>query len=165
MFYRIKDNTVADYADFEYADGCLFTTLCTMKEYDKNKDNYLVQEGKLVINPNLDEILVQRKKDDFERNFFKTNLGWIRRKVTMKDGSNKDFLSDLLLPIKAGMELGQAVEIIVYDEPDYTMDFTKEYIESLQSIKIATPDFIQECLFQTVQDFGLEKGGNNVIQN
>ena len=72
----------------------------------------------------------------------------------MKDGTTKDFLSDLLLQIKAGIELGQEVVIITYSEPDYTQEITSDYIISLQARKIATPEFIQECLIQTVSDFG-----------
>ena len=72
----------------------------------------------------------------------------------MKDGSKKDFLSDLLLSIKAGLELGVDVRIITYKTPDFTKEPTEEYMESLQEIKLADLGFIQECLNQTVKDFG-----------
>ena len=81
----------------------------------------------------------------------------------MKDGSIKDFLADLLMPIKAGMELGRQVDIITYGTPDFSVIPTFAYMESLQEIKSVTPEFIQECLFQTVKDFGLNQGGNNGI--
>ena len=94
------------------------------------------------------------REKQFKAEFFQTSLGWIRRKVNMKDGSIKDFLADLLLPIKAGLELGQKVEIITYKTPDFTLDYNEEYIISLQERKEATAGFIQECLMQTVADFG-----------
>lgn len=155
MFYRIKENNISDYADYKYEEDCLYTDICTMEEYRENQDNYTCENGVLEIIPNIDEILAQRRQAQFEKEFFSTSLGWIRRKVTMKDGSIKDFLGDLLIPIKAGLELNQEVKIITYKTPDFTIEFTKEYMESLQEIKSATPVFIQECLFQTVRDFGI----------
>jgi len=155
MFYRIIENNVYDYADYNYAEDCLFTDICTMQEFNENKDNYTCENGELELLPNLDEVLAQRRQAQFEKEFFNTSLGWIRRKVTMQDGSIRDFLADLLLPIKAGLELNQDVRIITYKIPDFTREMTKEYMESLQEVKLATPTFVQECLFQTVQDFGI----------
>lgn len=104
-----------------------------------------------VIDPNYEEKQATKRREEFHKQFFNTSLGWIRRSVTMQDGSKKDFLSDLLLPIKAGLELGQTVEIITYTEPDFTEDVTDwtEY----QIVKNATPQFIAECLNQIVNDF------------
>lgn len=107
-----------------------------------------------VVNPAYLEQKASEREENFEREFFSTSLGWIRRKVNMKDGSIRDFLADLLLPIKAGLELGQKVEIITYKTPDFTQEQTAEYIISLQERKEATAEFIQECLMQTVMDFG-----------
>ena len=107
-----------------------------------------------VVNPAYLEQKASEREENFEREFFSTSLGWIRRKVNMKDGSIRDFLADLLLPIKAGLELGQKVEIITYKTPDFTQEQTAEYIISLQERKEATAEFIQECLMQTVMEFG-----------
>lgn len=94
------------------------------------------------------------RKNEFEREFFETSLGWIRRKVRMKDGAIKDFLSDLLLQIKAGIEMGQDVRIITYKLPDFSEESTTESLESLQEKKPATLNFVKECLNQIVKDFG-----------
>lgn len=161
MFYRIKDNNIYDYADYEYADDCLFTDICSMKVFETNPENYIIEDG-LIKNAGI-EIIAERRKNQFEKDFFETSLGWIRRKVTMLDGSIKDFLADLLLPIKAGMEIGQQVKIITYKTPDFTVEPTVEYMKSLQEIKYATYEFIEDCLFQTVSDFGLNQGGNDGI--
>ena len=69
----------------------------------------------------------------------------------MKDGSKKDFLGELLMPIKAGLELGQQVIIITYREPDFSKDVTDW--EIYQDKKAATPQFISDCLNQIVIDF------------
>ena len=117
-------------------------------------NKYVLQDGALVINPDYEQEQAEVREKQFNNEFFHTSLGWIRRKVNMKDGSTKDFLADLLLPIKAGLELGQKVIIITYKTPDFTIDYSEEYIISLQEKKEATAEFIQECLMQTVADFG-----------
>lgn len=115
--------------------------------------NEILQDGVPVINPNYEAEVAQERQEQFEKEFFETSLGWIRRKVNMKDGSRKDFLSDLLLQIKVGLEMGQNIEIITYSQPDFSQDLTTEYLLSLQVKKSATSAFIQECLAQTVTDF------------
>ena len=117
--------------------------------------NEIMGSGNLpVINPDYETQAVSARETLFKQEFFNTSLGWIRHKVNMKDGSTRDFLADLLLSIKAGLELGQQVGIITYKTPDFTQEQTSEYIISLQENKNATPEFIQECLMQTVKDFG-----------
>ena len=116
--------------------------------------NEIMQGEEPAINPNYEQEQAELRENQFKAEFFQTSLGWIRRKVNMKDGSIKDFLGDLLLPIKAGLELGQKVEIITYKTPDFTLDYNEEYIISLPERKEATAGFIQECLMQTVADFG-----------
>ena len=155
MFYRIKENRIYDYADYEYAKDCLCTDLCTMEEFERNKDNYTCENGILELIPNIDEVIIQRRRRQFYKDFFQTSLGNIRRKVQMKDGTVKDFLSDLLLQIKAGIELGQNVEILTYETPDFTQELTNEYMLSLQERKNADLNFVRECLMQTVNDFGI----------
>ena len=155
MFYRIKENRIYDFADYKYSEDCLFTKLCTTAEFEQNKDNYIIQNGQLEEIPNLDEVLAQKRQKQFEKDFFSTSLGFIRRKVNMKDGSTRDFLSDLLLPIKAGIELGNTVDIITYKLPDFSKELTADYLVTLQEKKSATLEFVKECLMQTVRDFGI----------
>lgn len=154
MFYRIKNERIYDYADYEYSEDCLYSEICTMKSFQENPDIYTLVNGKLAYVENYQTVIIQKRQEQFEQEFFRTSLGWIRRQVTMKDGTKKDFLADLLLPIKAGMEMGQDVKIITYNTPDYTREPSIGYMQTLQEIKSATPVFIQECLFQTVLDFG-----------
>ena len=155
MFYRIKNNKIYDYANYKYAEDCSELSSVTMESFDSDKEKFTVQNGKLVENPNYEEIKAKYRKEDFEKEFFHTSLGWVRRKVTMKDGSIKDFLSDLLLQIKAGLDIGQVVNILTYKQPNFYIEPTREYMESLQQKKPATLEFISECLNQTVLDFGM----------
>lgn len=74
--------------------------------------------------------------ENFQRNFFNTSLGYVRRKPYVKGtGEYKDFLSDML----AGMEIGQP--IITYTE---NME---------QNIVTVTQEFLDECVAQFNKDF------------
>lgn len=115
--------------------------------------NEIMVEGEAVVDEAYEQKLMNKRESEFQKAFFHTSLGWIRRKVSMKDGSIKDFLSDLLLSIKAGLELGGEVEIITYQNPDFSNDITNEYLVTLQERKNATMEFVEECLSQTVADF------------
>lgn len=98
-----------------------------------------------------EEEKTQAKREQFNKDFFLTSLGYIRRKVTMKTGETKDFLSDLLPVISMGVQSGQAVTIIAYKEPDFTQDEVDW--ESLQEAKTVTAEFVQECFARLSSDF------------
>ena len=93
------------------------------------------------------------REEAFNKEFFNTSRGYIRRSVTMQDGSHKDFLSDLLPVISMGIQSGQPVTIITYNTPDFSKDITdwKQY----QNRVAVTPQFIQECFTQLSNDFGV----------
>lgn len=97
------------------------------------------------------EQTAEMKKVQFNKDFFKTSLGYIRRKVSMATGETKDFLSDLLPTISMGVQMGQPVTIITYNEPDFTQDVTD--FTSLQEYKTVTAQFVQECFLQLSNDF------------
>lgn len=96
---------------------------------------------------------IKLKETQFSQEFFLTSLGYIRRKVSMATGETKDFLSDLLPIISMGIQSGQTVPIITYSLPDFSQDLTKEYLESLQTVKNVTAQFVQECFLQLSNDF------------
>lgn len=105
----------------------------------------------LVKDKNYNKKQKAKREEAFKQAFFSTSLGYIRRNVTMADGSHKDFLSDLLPVISLGVQAGQTVKIIAYDEPDYSKDVTDwtEY----QKKETVTAQFIQECFSQLSNDF------------
>ena len=105
----------------------------------------------IVLNPDFEQEEADRREAEFNKAFFNTSLGYIRRSVTMADGSHKDFLSDLLPVISMGVQAGQAVNILTYDKPPFDEDVTDwtEY----QHQKVVTPQFIQECFGQLAADF------------
>ncbi len=94
-------------------------------------------------NPEYNTIQAQARENKFNEEFFLTSLGYIRRKVTMKDGSTKDFLTDILPLLQAG------VPIISYDKPD----FTTGEMPKQNTDKLVTEEFINECKQQVLKDF------------
>lgn len=111
------------------------------------KDNYT--DG--VINENFEKELVTERQKQFDKDFFETSLGYIRRKVAMANGEIKDFLTDLLPSIAMGVLLNQDVNIICYKKPDFTEDVINW--EKLQHTEYATSLFIQDCFYQLNNDF------------
>jgi hypothetical protein len=87
--------------------------------------------------------ILEQKQKQFTTQFFNTSLGYVKRKVTMQDGSIKDFLSDIL-PL-----LQTDIPIITYNEPD----FTKDELPTQNTNVIVTEDFINECKQQVLIDF------------
>ena len=98
----------------------------------------------------------EEKEAEFEREFFNTSIGWIRRSVTMADGSRKDFLSDLLPIIAIGFNMGQQVSILTYQKPDFSNPFSDW--SQYQSEENVTERFIQECFERLQNDFLIKNG-------
>lgn len=120
---------------------------------NNHKLDYVIEENEtsLLALGETEEEKTEAKKEQFFKDFFLTSLGYIRRKVTMKTGETKDFLSDLLPVISLGVSTGQVVNIITYKEPDFTLNEVN-WLE-LQENKIVTPEFIQECFAKLSSDF------------
>lgn len=111
--------------------------------YNEAPDKYIYSNGEIVENPNYEAEQAQARELAFNEAFFDTSLGYIRRKVTMKDGSIKDFLTDILPLLQAG------VPIISYDKPDFTVD----EMPKQNTDKLVTEEFINECKQQVLKDF------------
>ena len=154
MFY-IKDNE--DIVLFDIDKKYLVNTIKTfypqyigldIEETDRNIISY---RGKFVFEDEVENQLIKDRKEKFNKEFFHTSLGYIRRKFTNKNGEIKDFLSDafpsLLLAFKEGI-IGQ---IFVYDKPSFEEDVI-EWEQYQHKVDI-TPEFIQECFNQSNIDF------------
>ena len=93
----------------------------------------------------------EQREEQFNRDFFNTSLGYIRRSVQMATGERKDFLSDLLPTIVMATNNGTTVNIIAYDEPDFSEEV--EDWTQYQHTEQVTAQFIQECFLQLQNDF------------
>lgn len=143
-----KEITVIDY-DKEGNPIGEHTDIITVKIPQTHKET--VTLNKPVINPNYEEEQVAKREADFDKAFFNTSLGYIRRSVTMQDSTHKDFLSDLLPAISMSVTAGQAVNILAYDRPPFDHDIT-DWTEYQHSVEV-TAQFIQECFLQLSADF------------
>lgn len=82
-----------------------------------------------------DEREAREREEEFNRQFFLTSLGYVRRTVTMKDDSKKSFLTDILPMLVEG------VPVLVYTR------------ELEQSKVLVTTEFIDECKQRLLKDF------------
>lgn len=104
-----------------------------------------------VINPDYEEEQAEIREAAFNKAFFLTSLGYVRRSVKMADGSHKDFLSDLLPVISMGVQSGAPVNIFTYDKPPFDHDI-EDWTEYQHTV-LVTAQFIQECFLQLSADF------------
>lgn len=164
MFYITKDNELIIYDDdrakLETTKSFMpqlddeeirKTTKITAEEIQEQPNKFIVKNGVLVLNPNYDAEQAAKREADFNKSFFLTSLGYVRRSVTMADGTHKDFLSDLLPVISMGVQGGQAVNILTYDKPPFDSDVI-DWTEYQHQV-VVTPQFIQECFMQLSNDF------------
>lgn len=99
---------------------------------EETEETYELYNGEYLT----EEEIAEKKQEQFLKDFFNTSLGYVSRKVHMKDGSIKDFLSDIL-PI-----LQVDVPIITYN------------IDGTQNVGVlVTNQFIEECKQQVLIDF------------
>lgn len=105
----------------------------------------------LVLNPDYEQEEAEIREADFNKAFFQTSLGYVRRSVKMADGSHKDFLSDLLSAIATSVQMGKTVNIYTYDKPPFNVDI-EDWTE-YQHLVSVTPQFINECFTQLSADF------------
>ena len=135
LYYRILNNTLVDWASYKYSDDCKKTDIVESDFLEKHPNYVIVINGELALNPNYEREEEEKKEAEFNREFFNTSLGYVRRKVTMKDGSVKDFLSDILPLLAVGVPV---------------LTYTKELV---QNKVIVTEQFINECKQQMLKDF------------
>ena len=99
---------------------------------EETEENYQLYNGEYLT----EEEIAQKQQEEFAKDFFSTSLGYVRRKVHMKDGSIKDFLTDILPLLQVN------VPIITYN------------LDGTQNVGVmVTEQFIQECKQQLMIDF------------
>lgn len=123
--------------------------------YIEDNDLYIYSDGEIIENPDYEQVKTQQREDGFKKEFFNTSLGWIRRKPTLADGTQDDFLNnDLPLLALALMGGSSPVLPIAYQLPDFTRELTDEYMISLQvKNQPITLQFINECMAVKMSDF------------
>lgn len=123
--------------------------LYNMFDEDRDLVCYDAKKKKVKKNPKYAEIKAKQREEEFNRNFFPTSLGYIKRQVTMQNGVTKDFITDLI-PLMMDIP---GVPVIVYGKPDFTQEVTEETLLGLQKFVKSTPELIKECRAQAIIDF------------
>ena len=121
------------------------------ERYIEDIDRYIWNGSAIIENPDYEEVKATQREQKFKTEFFQTSLGWVRRTVTMADGTTKDFLSDLLPSISMALSFGQVPTIIAYNEPDYSEDV--EDWTQYQHVESVNAQFVQECFLVLSNDF------------
>jgi hypothetical protein len=149
-YYTIVDGNIY-IADSEETLSRFYNTEILELPDDYETGKYIVVDGVLVFNEDWEEEKAEMREIEFNREFFNTSLGYVRRSVTMADGGHKDFLSDLLPAISMSVQSGVPVNILTYDRPPFDHDI-EDWTEYQHKV-VVTPQFIQECFLQLSNDF------------
>lgn len=62
MFYRVKENNLYDYADYEYSDECIETNIITSAELTQHPNKVIVVNSVLALNPNYEEEEAEKER-------------------------------------------------------------------------------------------------------
>ena len=147
MYLGYQGNKIKFYTEEELSAEfySLDRSVYTEDEYVFDGDEYVLKDE------TFEEKQAQEREEQFNKDFFNTSLGYVRRKVSMATGETKDFLSDLLPTISMGVQMGSPVQIIAYDKPDFTQEITDWTV--FQNVQTVTAGFVQECFLQLSNDF------------
>lgn len=134
MFYRIQNEKLLDYADFNYNENCLETDIVTQSELDQYPNKVIVQDSILVLNPDFDTEEAAAREADFKSKFFEIpNYGWFRKEPKGYSSA----VESLNTAFNAVSVLGKlpAETMIFYAEPDFTKpeECTEEWLVEHQT--------------------------------
>ena len=145
MFYRIKNNELYDYANYQYADDCLETDIVTQTELNEHPNKVIVVDGELILNPDYEQEEAAKREENFKSQFFEIpNYGWFR-KVPKGYSSAVESLNTAFNAVTI-LQMLPANMLIFYQEPDYTIpeQCTEEWLIEHQTTNEQ----------MTVQEFG-----------
>lgn len=132
-YFQVKNNEIISNSMLPVSDSDIQNieiSEAVYNDYQTNKSKYYYENGE--IKAKTEE---QQKQEILAEQFFNTSLGYVRRKVTMKDGTTRDFLSDILPLLQVG------VPVLTY-----TSNLEQRQV-------LVTEQFINECKQQMLQDF------------
>lgn len=134
-FYKVDSSLiVTEITELgDIPDGYILVTEIIGDDIKANPDKYIIDDG--IVREKTEEEKQAEADAEFNKQFFNTTLGYVRRSVTMKDGSTKDFLTDILPLLVVG------VPVLVYDRQ---LNQTRVQV---------TEVFINECKQQLFVDF------------
>lgn len=134
---------VALYAIDEYNSTDVLNIEITDEVFN-NWQMYIYKDSEIILDPEYEAKQALARQKQFNKAFFNTSLGYIRREVSMLDGTTKTFLTDMLPQLVVGFP------ILAYNEPDFTQDVN---IVNYQKQVVVTEQFLAECKNQLIIDF------------
>ena len=153
MYYIEKNNNIVLYnADRQALQESLefYPQYQNLEIRETNKE-IIDYNGNYYFEEDIVEQLYNDRRTKFNKEFFNTSLGYVRRKFTNKNGEVKDFLSDAFPSLLLAFKEGIVGEIFVYDKPSFDRDVI-DWTEYQHKVAI-TSQFIQECFNQSSIDF------------
>lgn len=150
---NVRNNQIIDF-NSKYLDEDILRVETSEEIYAvwcADKKRVIYKEGEIIINPDYEAEKQAELIEQFNKEFFNTSLGYVRRSVMMKDGSSKDFLTDIVPLLQVG------VQIITY---------SLNGAELTQNTGVTvTEQFITECKQQLFSDFyGISDGQSPVSE-
>lgn len=112
-----------------------FQVEVTEEIYNDDIEKYIWNGEAVVLDPDYEEKQKQKEEEEFNRKFFNTSLGYVSRDVHMKNGTIKDFLTDILPLLQVGIPV---------------LTYTRQYVQNKVP---CTEEFLDECKNQLIVDF------------
>lgn len=134
MFYRINNNKLTDFAEYEYSDECLETDIITAEELEAHPNKVIVSGGVIVLNPDYEQEEAQARQADFEAKFFNiSGYGWFRKEPKGYT-SAVESLNTAFNAVSVLQKL-PAETMIFYAQPDFTKpeECTEEWLIAHQT--------------------------------
>ena len=134
MFYRINNNKLTDFAEYEYSDECLETDIITAEELEAHPNKVIVSGDVIVLNPDYEQEEAQARQADFEAKFFNIpGYGWFR-KEPKGYSSAVESLNTAFNAVSVLQKL-PAETMIFYAQPDFTKpeECTEEWLIAHQT--------------------------------
>ena len=146
MFYRIKDNELLDYADYKYSDKCLEYKDITMEEYNNDKDLLVIDNDMLIANPDYNKVKADKRKDEFNRNFFCIDTDKYYRTIPKGYSNVPDSLNTACNIVNILGYLPKDI-LIYYKAPDFynPEQCTEEWLvnNSYKNTELTKEDFVK----------------------
>lgn len=135
MFVQIENNKIMAASAGIFEGATHEFPEINFEDYCEYPNKYIFNGKEVIINPSFEKEMKEEQEAEFNRQFFNTSLGYVRRNVTMKNGAIKDFLCDILPLLRVG------VQILTY-----TKDLEQNKV-------LVTAEFLEECSQQVFKDF------------
>lgn len=122
MFYRIKNNKLYDYADYQYAEDCLETDIITQNELDEDRNKIIILNGKLKINPEYENIIKQQETERIGN--LSMTRGDVFEALILAKGKTK---ADLRVMIESYPNLTDLERTLYLNRFDEALDFYRKH--------------------------------------